>query len=186
MSVPRGQKKAVAAASVANLNRGGRRKGSKNQVSKASLPEILEQVVPQLERQQSLDEVLAKTLGLEVDSPVKIDGKGVDMRDRIARFLAGDPTVQFSPEQLRLFALLFSHRYGRPDKRKPPDSGRKTLNFITGRGLPWQNDPMAEQQRQAVAGLLRQEKIEAAAAERRLRDLETDPDDDENTPELVR
>jgi hypothetical protein len=108
------------------------------------------------------------------------------MRDRIGRFLAGDPTVQFTPEQLRLFALLFSHRYGRPDKKKPSDSARKALNFLTERGLPWQHDPMAKQEAEAIAGQKRQEEIEAAAAEQKLRGLEADPDDDEDTPQVVR
>jgi len=63
-----------------------------------------------------------------------------------------------------------------------------SLSFISERGLPWLNDPMKEQEAKAIAAQQAQQKIEAAAAERKLRGLEPDPDDDEDpdTPELVR
>jgi hypothetical protein len=116
----KGESRRRAPASAANLNRGGRRKGSKNRVSKATLPKILDQVVPQLERQQGIDQILEKMLGLVVDSPVKIDGNGVDMRDRIARFLAGDSTVQLHQSSSACSRSCLATAIAGRRRRRPP------------------------------------------------------------------
>ena len=84
--------------------------------------------------------------------------------------------------------LGLAYAYGTPDKMKPEESGKRSLVFIGENGLPWENDPMAQQEAAAIAAQQAQDKLEAAAAERKLQGLEPDPDDDEdpNAPQLVR
>ena len=88
----------------------------------------------------------------------------------------------------RMVDQCLKYAVGTPRKQQPVETGKRSLVFISEGGLPWQNDPMAEQERAAIAAQKRQEEIEAAAAERKLLGLEADPDDDEdpNAPELVR
>jgi hypothetical protein len=89
---------------------------------------------------------------------------------------------------IALMQLGLAYAYGTPDKMKPDESGRRSLVFIGENGLPWQNDPMAAQEAVAIAAQQAQDKIEAAAAERKLQEVEPDPgeDDDPDTPVLVR
>jgi hypothetical protein len=70
----------------------------------------------------------------------------------------------------------------------PEESQKRSLVIISQRGLPWENDPMAQQEKEAIAAQREQEKLDAAAAERKSQGLKADPDDDDDpdAPELVR
>ncbi len=89
---------------------------------------------------------------------------------------------------MRRVDLCLKYALGTPWKQQPVETGKRSLVFISEGGLPWENDPMAKQEAAAIAAQLAQEKIEAAAAERKLQGLEPDPEDDEDpdAPELVR
>jgi hypothetical protein len=115
-----------------------------------------------------------------------IDGKAVNVRKRLAKMFAG--LEKPDRTYIALMQLGLAYAYGTPDKMKPEESGRRSLVFIGENGLPWENDPMAKQEADAIAAQKAQEKLEAAAQERKLQGLELDPDDDEDpdAPELVR
>jgi len=163
----------------------GRPKGAKNRRTKAQdIADAVAAATP-TPRQESMDEVIDKILGLTMPSPVKINGKAVDMRDRLARYLAGDPDVRFTSEQVRIFTFLFAHRNGTPQKKEPAGSKKRSLSFISEGGLPWLNDPMKEQEAKAIAAQQAQQKIEAAAAERKLQGLEPDDPDDDEDPDAL-
>jgi hypothetical protein len=110
----------------------------------------------------------------------------VAVRQYCADVIAG--TKKISPERVALIRLFMAYGYGTPDKMKPEESKKRSLVFISEGGLPWENDPLKEQEAKAIAAQQVQDQIEAAAAERKRQGLEPDPDDDEdpNAPELVR
>jgi hypothetical protein len=88
----------------------------------------------------------------------------------------------------RMVDQCLKYAVGTPRKQQPVETGKRSLVFIAEGGLPWENDPMKEQEAKAIAAQQAQDKIEAVAAERKLQGLEPDPDDDEdpNAPQLVR
>ena len=88
----------------------------------------------------------------------------------------------------RMVDQCLKYAVGTPRKQQPVETGKRSLVFISEGGLPWENDPMKHQEARAIAAQQAQEKMEAAAAERKLQGLEPDPDDDEDpdAPELVR
>src|ERR1700730_6737390 len=85
----------------------GRIRGSKNKISKATLPGIIAAAMPP--KQETLHEILDKMLGVTMPSPYKIDGKAVDNRERLARFMAGAPTLRVTPAIVRNFSFFFAH-----------------------------------------------------------------------------
>jgi hypothetical protein len=52
----------------------------------------------------------------------------------LADVIAGKRKI--SPERVALLRLMMAYAYGTPDKMKPEESGRRSLNFISQRGLP--------------------------------------------------
>jgi hypothetical protein len=88
----------------------------------------------------------------------------------------------------RMVDQYLKYAVGTPRKQQPVETGKWSLVFIAEGGLPWENDPMKDQEARAIAAQQAQDKIEAAAAERKRQGLEPDPDDDEdpNAPQLVR
>jgi hypothetical protein len=135
---------------------------------------------------ESCREIFKNAVGLEMPDNHTIDGKAVNVRKRLARMFAG--LEKPDRTYIALLQLGLAYAYGTPDKMKPDESGKRSLVFIAEDGLPWQNDPMAAQEAAAIAAQQAQDKIEAAAAERKLQALEPDPGDDEDpdTPALVR
>jgi len=145
--------------------RKGRSTGSKNKVTKATLPKILAD--RELQRQESVRKIA---------------------RD-IQKTLLGEATM--SPERIALLRLLLrlmmAYGYGTPDRMmQPEDSKKRSLVFISQGGLPWENDPMKGQEATVIAAQA-QEKIEATAAQRKLQEPpETQVDDEEVGLEVVR
>ena len=139
------------------------------------------------QRKESVREIARDILGLDsVGQTGKINGKAVRLRQVIQKALLGEATM--SPERIALLRLMMGYGYGTPDKMQPEESKKRSLVFISEGGLPWENDPMKDQEARAIAAQQTQEKLEAAAQERKLQGPELDPDDDEDpdAPELVR
>jgi len=166
----------------------GRRAGSKNKISKATLPGLLAAAGARNERHEDIRAISRDILGLDsLARTGKISSNGVAVRQYCADVIAG--TKKISPERVALIRLFMAYGYGTPDKMKPEESKKRSLVFIAEGGLPWENDPMKDQEARAIAAQQAQDKIEAAAAERKLQGLEPDdPDDDEDPDalELVR
>jgi hypothetical protein len=162
-----------------------RRQATETKVTKATLPKILAD--RELQRQESVRKIARDILGLDsVEQTGKINAKAVRLRHVIQKTLLGEATM--SPERIALLRLMMAYGYGTPDKMQPEESKQRSLVFISEGGLPWENDPLKEQEAKAIAAQQAQDQIEAAAAERKRQGLEPDPDDDEdpNAPQLVR
>jgi hypothetical protein len=86
---------------------------------------------------------------------------------------------------VRLVDLCLKYALGTPRKMEPVASDAGRMNFVDRKGLPWlpENDPMREQEEEALAGQAVQEKIDAAARQRKLSGAAAGPKDDY---ELVR
>src|SRR6266849_6572281 len=150
----------------------GRPRGAKNKKTQA----------------QKLAEARERTLKLELEGDVseffqKLTVKNYTWRENMRKKMEH---AQHGTD-VRRVELCLKYAVGTPRKQQPAESGRKSLNFVTSRGLPWQSDPMAKQEADAIAALEAQEKIEAAAAERKLQGMPEDPIDDEDpdAPQLV-
>jgi len=151
----------------------GRPRGAKNKKSQA----------------QKLAEARERTLKLELEGDVseffqKLTVKSYTWRENMRRKME-DPKHGTDP---RMVDQCLKYAIGTPRKQQPVETGKRSLVFISEGGLPWENDPMKHQEARAIAAQQAQEKMEAAAAERKLQGLEPDPDDDEDpdAPELVR
>jgi hypothetical protein len=66
--------------------------------------------------------------------------------------------------------IAIEYAFGTPIKMQPAVSDRRTLAFITARGLPWEHDPRAQQEAEIIAAQARddardaeQKALEAAA-----------------------
>src|SRR5882724_11017904 len=154
---------------------GGRQTGTPNKLTQAFKAQ-----------RECCQEIFKNAVGLEMPDDHTIDGMAVNVRKRLAKMFAG--LEKPDRTYIALMQLGLAYAYGTPDKMKPEESGRRSLVFIGENGLPWENDPMAKQEADAIAAQKAQEKLEAAAAKRKLQGLEPDPDDDEDpdAPELVR
>jgi hypothetical protein len=88
----------------------------------------------------------------------------------------------------RMVDQCLKYAVGTPRKQQPVETGKRSLVFIAEGGLPWENDPMKDQEARPIAAQQAQDKIEAAAAERKRQGREPDPDDDDDpdAPQLVR
>jgi len=151
----------------------GRPRGAKNKKTQA----------------QKLAEARERALKLELEGDVseffqKLTVKSYTWRENMRKKMEH----KITGTDPRMVDQCLKYAVGTPRKQQPVETGKRSLVFISEGGLPWQNDPMVQQQRAAIAAQKRQEEIEAMAAERKLRGLEADPDDDEDpdAPELVR
>jgi hypothetical protein len=160
---------------------GGRRRGTPNKVTKefGAL-------------RQSCQEIFKETLGLEmkVDPETgkpKINGKAVTVRQRLEKMFQGKIPVDRGYLELLKFGMAYA--YGTPLKMQPAGDGKPRMPYIGRHGLPWQYDPMADQQRLAIEAQRDQEKIDSQARQRQLQGLPVDQVDDEDdgeAPEVVR
>ena len=151
---------------------GGRHKGTPNKLTQAFKAQ-----------RESCREIFKNAVGLEMPDDHTIDGKAVNVRKRLARMFAG--LEKPDRTYIALLQLGLAYAYGTPDRMKPEESGRRSLVFIGENGLPWENDPMAKQEAAAIAAQQAQDKIEAAAAERKLQGLEPDDPDDDEDPDAL-
>jgi len=55
-----------------------------------------------------------------------------------------------SNEFIRLTQIALSYAVGKPIPMTPAVSERRSLNFITARGLPWENDPLAQREKEIL------------------------------------
>jgi hypothetical protein len=130
-----------------------------------------------------------RALKLELEGDIselfqKLTVKSYTWRENMRRKME-DPKHGTDP---RMVDQCLKYALGTPRKQQPIETGKRSLVFISEGGLPWENDPMKHQEARAIAAQQAQEKMEAAAAERKLQGLEPDPDDDDDpdAPELVR
>src|SRR6266446_5997338 len=151
----------------------GRPRGAKNKKTQA----------------QKLAEARERALKFELEGDVseffqKLTVKSYTWRENMRRKME-DPKHGTDP---RMVDQCLKYAVGTPRKQQPVETRKRSLVFISEGGLPWENDPMKDQEARAIAAQQAQDKIEAAAAERKLQGLEPGPDDDEDTdaPELVR
>jgi hypothetical protein len=122
---------------------GGRQKGTPNKLG------------------TTISEVFRNILGLDddaVERTKKIDGEGYGARIRLQEMISGkrDP----DPAWTGLLRVCLSYGYGNPRTMEPDQAGAmmRRLAFITARGLPWQEDPLALRESQ----MLQQQETEAA------------------------
>jgi hypothetical protein len=121
---PKGQKKT-----------GGRQKGTPNKLG------------------SSIAEVFRNLMGLDdeaVERTAKIDGKGYRCRRRLFEMLHGDRDVD--PAFTNLLRTCLAYGFGTPRRMEPDQAGAmaRRLAFITARGLPWQQDPLALRESQML------------------------------------
>src|SRR6266852_5168426 len=114
----------------------GRPRGAKNKKTQA----------------QKLAEARERTLKLELEGDVseffqKLTVKNYTWRENMRKKMEH---AQHGTD-VRRVELCLKYAVGTPRKQQPAESGRKSLNFVTSRGLPWQSDPMAQQEREAIA-----------------------------------
>ena len=160
---------------------GGRRKGTPNRATREFRA-----------LRQSCQEIFKETLGLEmrVDPQTgkpKINGKAVTVRQRLEKMFQGKIPVDRGYLELLKFGMAYA--YGAPLKMQPSGDGKPRMPFIGRRGLPWEWDPMYDQQRLAIEAQRDQEKLDVAARQRKLQGVPEDQKDDEDdgeTPEVVR
>jgi hypothetical protein len=117
---PRGQKKS-----------GGRQKGTPNKLG------------------TTIAEVFRNLMGLDdaaVAETKKIDGKGYRCRRRLFEMLHGDRDVD--PALNNLLKTCLSYGYGLPRRMEADENAwfSSRLAFITSRGLPWDQDPLAKKE----------------------------------------
>ena len=129
---PKGQKKT-----------GGRQRGTPNKLG------------------SSIAEVFRNLMGLDdeaVERTAKIDGKGYRCRRRLFEMLHGDRDVD--PAFTNLLKTCLAYGFGTPRRMEADTAGAmmRRLAFITARGLPWQQDPLALRESQ----MLQQQETEAA------------------------
>jgi hypothetical protein len=122
---------------------GGRQKGTPNKLG------------------STISEVFRNVLGLDdeaVERTKKIDGEGYGARIRLQEMISGkrDP----DPAWTGLLRVCLAYGYGNPRTMEPDQAGamQRRLAFITSRGLPWQQDPLALRESQ----MLQQQETEAA------------------------
>jgi hypothetical protein len=159
-----------------------RAKGAKNKMTKAEqIRQITE--APAARRRETIREIARDILGIDsLEQTGKISAAGVRVRQNIARVLQGERTI--SSERVSLLRLMMDYAYGTPEKMAKEESKKQGLVFVSH---PWKNDPMKEQEAEAIAKIAAQEKLEAAAQERKLQGLELDPsgDEDPDAPQLA-
>jgi hypothetical protein len=109
----------------------------------------------------TISETFRNFLGLDdeaVERTGMIDSKGYGCRVRLKEMLDGkrDP----DPAYTGLLRVALSYAYGTPRRMEPDQAGamQRRLAFITARGLPWQQDPLALRESQ----MLQQQETEAA------------------------
>ena len=165
----------------------GRPKGATNKVTKATVAAAMQAAF--MQQKETCQEIFKNILGLEMPAPDKIDGGAVKNRKYLADVLAGK--VEVSPQWVAVLRLSLAYAYGTPLKAEPDKSQKQRMPYIGRNGLPWEYDVMAEQERLAIEAQKDQEKIDAAARERKLSGAPDDPKPDEEddggeTLEVVR
>jgi len=108
--------------------------------------------------------------------------ENVKWRQNVARQLTSGHNIQ----EFRFWSrIALEYGFGTPLKMQPAGTDRRSLNFITANGLPWQNDPLAIKEREMLAA---QERDDLRAAEQHaLEAANPTPAEDEGEPlELVR
>ena len=187
-----GAQQSVPSKRTAGLNRKGRRQGSKNLVTKATMQTLRQTHF--LQPKETAQDIWRQILGLEDPNPNKIDGKALGNRKRLIKAFSeigkiGRREVKLTAEDIAALRLASSLAYGIPNKMDKGGSGKPRMPFIGRRGLPWEFDPMYEQERLAIEAQRDQEKLDAAARQRKLQGVPEDQKDDEDdgeTPEVVR
>ena len=151
----------------------GRPRGAKNKKTQA----------------QKLAEARERALKLELEGDVseffqKLTVKSYTWRENMRKKMEH----KITGTDPRMVDQCLKYAVGTPRKQQPIETGKRSLVFIAEGGLPWENDPMKDQEARAIAAQQAQDKIEAAAAERKRQGLEPDPDDDDgpDAPEIVR
>ena len=152
----------------------GRLRGSRNKKTKAQKLAEARERTEKVELEKDVSEFFRK---LTVENYKWRENMRKKMEDEIT---GTDP---------RMVELCLKYALGTPLKQQPPQASRKALYFVGKHGLPWEHDPMAEQERKAIAALEARRETERAAAEQKLQGLREDQPDDEDegeSPEVVR
>jgi hypothetical protein len=164
----------------------GRRKGSKNKVTAATLPMLLQ--AHYAGKRETASDFWKDVLGIDTPRDGKINARAVRVRKRLREAIDG--SRRLSPEYIALWRLGMSYAIGLPNKAEPDKTQKQRMPYIGRHGLPWQFDPMADQERLAIEAQKDQEKIDTLARERQLQGLPVDHKDDESpdpdAPEVVR
>jgi hypothetical protein len=118
----------------------------------------------------------------------RIDGKAVTVRQRLEKMFQGKIPVDRGYLELLKFGMAYA--YGTALKMQPAAATEADrMAYVGRRGLPWEHDPMAQQEREALEAQKSQRKLEAQARQQQLEgaapDLKDDEDDGE-APEVVR
>ncbi|SRR5229473_8027236 len=163
----------------------GRPKGATNKVTKATVAAAFQSAF--MKQKETCQEIFKDILGLEMPAPDKIDGQAVKNRKFLKEVLEGKRPI--SPQWVAVLRLSLAYAYGTPLKMQPSRDGKPRMPFIGRRGLPWEFDPMYDQERQALEAQREQEKIDQQARQRQLQGApaeQVDDEDDGETPEVVR
>ena len=110
---------------------------------------------------KSVAETLKNMLGFDDESVQRtgqIDREGYGARLRLAKMLRGERDVD--PAFIGALKFTFAYAFGSPRRMEADTEAAmaRRLAFITARGLPWQQDPLALRESQ----MLQQQETEAA------------------------
>jgi hypothetical protein len=170
----------------------GRPRGAKNKVTKATLKAIMQSSF--MQQKESAADFWKDILGIDTPKDGQINGKAVDVRQRLKKAMeeVGQPGTRryrLTPEDVAFVRLGMSYAVGLPLKAQPDKSGKPRMPFIGRNGLPWEFDPMYDQERLALEAQKDQQKIDAQARQQQLRGTpveQVDDEDDGEAPEVVR
>jgi hypothetical protein len=122
----------------------GRRKGSKNRNTA---------------ERKVIGEIFKSILGFD-PATNQFYGPGLKVRKRIEEMLIGKRDVD--TDYVNLHKYLMSYAFGTPMRMTPDEATymSRRMAFITARGLPWEQDPLAKKESELLALLARQEEAE--------------------------